>query len=85
MSGKGRGRGILALKSYDPLPRPSKKLVDSHLKPVIAPMNKQNEEGLAANTKTDRPVNVVKPLLPHMNESLPNVDQQSLMKKTSMY
>lgn len=32
---KGRGRGLLALTSYEPVPRPSKALAESHLKPIV--------------------------------------------------
>lgn len=80
--GKGRGRGVLALSSFDPLPRPSKALVDSHLEKTN---NVNTPNGLTANTKCEKPVNVVKPLQPAPEKGSinTNFEQESLVKNSS--
>lgn len=53
--GKGRGRGVLALTSYEPCPRPSKNLVEGY---------KFHQED------AKKPVNIVKPLPVKNDKSL---------------
>ena len=56
---KGRGRGVLALSSYEPCPRPSKNII-SHT----------NEQLLKTDSK--KPVNIVKPLEVDIAQNISN-------------
>ena len=47
---KGRGRGVLALNSYEPCPRPSKNIIT------------HNDQPVKNVSDSKKPVNIVKPL-----------------------